>query len=145
MGTRRGLNVGSPDFTTVYRFYDKEGELLYVGISREIGARFDGHRFTQAWWKDVVRAEFEHFLDRVSAAQREKELIQTLRPKHNKQHAEYNRQSRRPVVLHPLLGAAQKGKLPMASMEVLAKRLEHLLEEEAFSTEDRIPYKGRRH
>jgi hypothetical protein len=39
----------------LYRFYDADRELLYVGISRQMTVRWSAHRNTAAWWS---RAEY---------------------------------------------------------------------------------------
>jgi hypothetical protein len=42
---------------TVYRLYDAENNLLYVGATSDIPKRFAEHRRDKAWWPEVVRAE----------------------------------------------------------------------------------------
>lgn len=68
---------------TVYRLYDSEGILLYVGK----GAVFDrmyNHRISTQWFKQVVRVELDHFDTRELAAIAEATQIRDLKPKYNK-------------------------------------------------------------
>jgi hypothetical protein len=72
----------------VYLCFDADDTLLYVGITVSGFERFAGHRKNgSVWTRDVARIEIEHLATRKDAADRERELIQTLHPKHNIQHA----------------------------------------------------------
>jgi hypothetical protein len=74
--------------TSVYRYYDSLGCLIYVGITRQgIGRNFQ-HNMKAEWWPYVVRQEVEHHPTRLAAARREKELIHEFRPPFNKAHNE---------------------------------------------------------
>lgn len=72
--------------TTVYRFYDRAGTLLYVGITGAGRARGEQHSRNAEWWPFVARQEVEHVSNRVIAERREKELIHQFRPPFNTQH-----------------------------------------------------------
>jgi predicted GIY-YIG superfamily endonuclease len=37
----------------VYRLFDREGLLLYVGMTRDVRKRMKSHERTKAWWCDV--------------------------------------------------------------------------------------------
>lgn len=41
----------------VYRLYDANGELLYIGSSDNPEKRWAAHRSTKSWWPQVVRRE----------------------------------------------------------------------------------------
>ena len=69
--------------TTVYRLFDADGVLLYVGISGNPGRRFNEHSGDKAWWPQVARAEMEHFAEREEAEYEERIAIQYERPVHN--------------------------------------------------------------
>lgn len=71
--------------TSVYRYYDRNDLLLYVGITRRGIARNIEHS-SKEWWPFVVRQEVEHYPHRDGAAQHEKHLIRKFRPPFNKQH-----------------------------------------------------------
>lgn len=81
----RDNNTGS-DPTSVYRYYDRIGILIYVGITRQGMGRNAQHNGKAEWWPFVARQEVEHYPTRGAAAMREKELIRGHRPPFNKQH-----------------------------------------------------------
>ncbi len=68
---------------TVYRFFDADDELLWVGVTATRTRRFAQHREQREWWTEIVRAEFEHFGTRAEAEAAEREQIQTLHPRYN--------------------------------------------------------------
>lgn len=74
------------DPTSVYRYYDRHGLLLYVGITRQGIGRNRQHNDKAEWWPFVVRQEVEHLPSRPAALAREKRLIQQHRPPFNRQH-----------------------------------------------------------
>lgn len=82
----------------LYRFFDANGDLLYVGISLSALQRASEHRSDKGWWRDVTRMEVEHHdVDRADLEFMEKEAIRNERPRHNKArspHAEYHHRSR---------------------------------------------------
>lgn len=41
--------------TALYRLYDREGNLLYIGIAKNPEKRFDGHATNTPWWHLVAR------------------------------------------------------------------------------------------
>src|SRR5690554_1450800 len=69
--------------TTLYRFYDKDDRLLYVGITNNFGARFSHHSNLKAWWEDVARSSMEHFPNRKAALAAERAAIVAERPRFN--------------------------------------------------------------
>jgi predicted GIY-YIG superfamily endonuclease len=68
---------------TVYRLYDAERNLLYVGITNNVRARFRWHASNQPWWLSVADVESEEVASREEAIDRELALINALRPRHN--------------------------------------------------------------
>lgn len=68
---------------SVYRCYDSDGRLLYVGITARGVWRNRQHSYRSTWWPRMVRQEWEHFDTRIEALRRENELIATLNPIHN--------------------------------------------------------------
>lgn len=71
--------------TAVYVLLDKDGVVLYVGISINVENRFKAHHIRH-WWPLVASTRIEHFDDHWSAQQRELVLIRDLQPIHNIQH-----------------------------------------------------------
>lgn len=69
--------------TTLYRFYDRDGRLLYVGITEKAWQRFKSHQRSKEWWTDSERAHLEHFETRKEAMRAELHAIKTERPLFN--------------------------------------------------------------
>lgn len=40
----------SPERTALYRLYDADDRLLYVGIAKDVRKRWQAHEQTKAWW-----------------------------------------------------------------------------------------------
>lgn len=72
--------------TSVYRYFDKNGILIYVGITGRGMARNSEHNKTQEWWQYVTRQEVEHYATRRAAHNVEKQLIRQHHPPFNVQH-----------------------------------------------------------
>ena len=70
----------------VYRFYDADREVLYIGITINPPARFTQHQVSKTWWDDVARITLEKHPSRESALLAEREAIITERPHHNIAH-----------------------------------------------------------
>lgn len=47
----------------LYRFYDSERRLLYVGISRHVEVRWSAHRNTAKWWPQAEYVAVSFFPD----------------------------------------------------------------------------------
>jgi predicted GIY-YIG superfamily endonuclease len=71
--------------TALYRFFDADGKLLYLGVSDNLAARFKWHRETQSWWGDVARKTIAWYGTRNKALAAEDYAIKTERPAHNRQ------------------------------------------------------------
>lgn len=71
---------------SLYQYFDRNGLLLYVGITSRGISRNREHNADKSWWKYVARQEVAHFPDRASAISAEKALIVQRRPPFNKQH-----------------------------------------------------------
>lgn len=76
--------------TTLYRFFDANDRLLYVGISNLASRRWAQHEADKPWWSEVARTSVEHFATRKAALEAEKRAIQTEHPKHNVVHNRSN-------------------------------------------------------
>lgn len=73
----------SDEVHTLYRFFDADGDLLYVGITCDPGSRFKQHRRGKSWWHEIARIELEQFSSRVELEQAEREAIPKENPKYN--------------------------------------------------------------
>lgn len=69
--------------TSLYRYFDATGTLLYVGITSRRTIRTLQHAGDKSWWGEVASATFEHYDTRAEAASRELEAIRDERPLHN--------------------------------------------------------------
>lgn len=67
----------------LYRFYDRHGALLYIGLTNDPGRRWQRHSETQPWWYDVARIDIETHPSREAVRAAERAAIQTERPKHD--------------------------------------------------------------
>lgn len=64
----------------LYRHFDKDGALVYVGISNSALKRTMNHRSQSKWFDIVVRIEIERFPDRETALAAEEAAIQNEKP-----------------------------------------------------------------
>lgn len=71
---------------TLYRFYDVEGRLLYVGVTSVGPSRWSDHELHKVWWVRVVRTTVEHYPDRATALAAEQAAILAEQPIHNVVH-----------------------------------------------------------
>jgi predicted GIY-YIG superfamily endonuclease len=69
--------------TAVYRLYDATGQLLYLGITWNLEARWTSHRQKKHWWPQVVRREVVWCVDRRAALAAEWTAITGEKPLHN--------------------------------------------------------------
>lgn len=69
--------------TTLYRLFDADGELLYVGIAGNPGRRFAQHGGEKPWWREVSETTLTHYDTRAEALMAEREAIQTEHPRYN--------------------------------------------------------------
>jgi predicted GIY-YIG superfamily endonuclease len=69
--------------TTLYRLYNADDELLYVGIAGNPGRRFEQHAEDKPWWSEVAATKLEHFATREAACAAEVTAITTEKPRHN--------------------------------------------------------------
>lgn len=67
----------------LYRFFDDDNELLYVGTSTNFGRRLSDHLRHREWAPDIANIEIEHCLTIDEMLDRERIAIQTEHPKYN--------------------------------------------------------------
>ena len=68
--------------TTLYRYFDKDGRLIYVGITRDVWRREAEHSCSH-WFHLSVRKETEEYSSRYKAEQAELQAIQDKKPLYN--------------------------------------------------------------
>lgn len=76
--------------TALYRLYDADSNLLYVGITYHPRHRFISHKRTKNWWPDVARFEITWHSSFDAAQEVEREAITTEQPLHNTRHHPVN-------------------------------------------------------
>lgn len=69
--------------TALYRHFNAEGRLLYVGISLSPTYRLAQHRDASAWFQQIASITVAWFDDRMAALKAEKEAIQSEHPEFN--------------------------------------------------------------
>jgi hypothetical protein len=70
----------------LYRTYDHDGQLLYVGITNNPMGRFRSHEVTKDWWPNVAEIKLATFESRDDLVAAEREAILTEKPLHNVVH-----------------------------------------------------------
>lgn len=69
----------------LYRHFDNEGNLLYVGISLSLVNRLMAHRSGSGWYAQIARVEVEWFDAQREAEEAERVAIHREGPVHNRQ------------------------------------------------------------
>jgi hypothetical protein len=77
--------------TTLYRYYDAQQRLLYVGITCRGAKRAAEHAKTQPWWPRQVWMRSEHFDTWAEAEEAERVAIKAEKPECNEQRWEPRR------------------------------------------------------
>ena len=73
--------------TALYRFFDADENLLYVGITNEPWRRWREHVLAQPWFPQVKHQAITWYDERVSAELAERTAIRREQPRFNKAHA----------------------------------------------------------
>ena len=82
--------MASDSKTDLYRHFDADGNLLYIGVSTSALTRFKQHKHRSSWVDKVRTITIEKYSDRQSAFAAEKDAIEKERPP-------YNYERRKPV------------------------------------------------
>lgn len=67
----------------LYRFYDTDGHLLYVGVTLDPSARWKTHSKDKPWWLDVANITVELYPSRSTVIDAERAAIIAERPRYN--------------------------------------------------------------
>ena len=70
--------------TELYRHFDADGQLLYVGISYRMPGRTNEHARRSSWFAKVARTTTETFPNKRAAMDAELRAIKTERPIYNR-------------------------------------------------------------
>lgn len=70
----------------VYRFYDVEGALLYVGVTKEPYKRWEHHEKKKSWFREMAVITRSFYPDKESSYEAERRAIITERPRYNITH-----------------------------------------------------------
>jgi excinuclease UvrABC nuclease subunit len=68
---------------TLYRFYDTEGVLLYVGITKFFEPRLKQHYKNAEWFFDTASVKLEHYQTRQEVERAETQAIKQESPRYN--------------------------------------------------------------
>jgi hypothetical protein len=69
--------------THLYRHYDFEGRLIYIGVTNNVFRRWDKHKHTSTWADQVATITIEHYPTREAAERAEADAIIAERPRLN--------------------------------------------------------------
>ncbi len=67
----------------MYRLFDAQGDLLYIGMSRNIKERVRGHELKQPWGYQITGATYEAYETRHAASIAERDAIRDEEPRFN--------------------------------------------------------------
>ncbi|MEQ8511188.1 MAG: hypothetical protein RLN67_02400 [Algiphilus sp.] len=73
--------------TTLYRYFDAENRLLYVGVANDFEARDRAHRSASPWYQQKAQATTTQFPTRAEALAAERQAVRNESPLHNEQGA----------------------------------------------------------
>lgn len=68
----------------VYRFFNRRGRLLYIGLAVNARNRLRQHELEKPWWPEVATITLEHHEDWHSAAFAEIDAIRSEKPRYNR-------------------------------------------------------------
>jgi hypothetical protein len=81
----------------LYRFFNSEGVLLYVGITLDPGSRWKTHSKEKPWWLEVATVTVEPWPSREMVLRAERAAIIGEHPKHNVVYNNGNQAAGRPL------------------------------------------------
>lgn len=73
---------------TLYRIYDADGGLLYVGATTNPALRISEHSRRRPWWSTAATITMEHFASWETMIEAESNAIRTEGPKYNQLHSD---------------------------------------------------------
>lgn len=70
---------------TLYRLFNAEGDLLYIGHTGDLTVRLRCHKSDKAWWSEVSRIESVEHWPKEAAIEAERAAIRSESPRYNVQ------------------------------------------------------------
>lgn len=86
-------NIDRQKKYSLYRHYDKNGVILYIGITNNHLIRLITHSKDAPWFYEIATVKIEHYQTREQAAAKEKEAIIKELPLYNIDHVEEHYES----------------------------------------------------
>ncbi|MEW2635403.1 GIY-YIG nuclease family protein [Streptomyces sp. NPDC048389] len=113
--------MAGEDSAALYRLFDEDEQLLYVGVASDPTKRWRFHKRDKPWWRHVRVREIEWFPSRAEALLQEATEIATRRPLYNRHGGwQYLRAPEPPSVLPGfVLPSRGTSKLPAPSTDDL--------------------------
>jgi excinuclease UvrABC nuclease subunit len=105
--------------TGVYRLFDAEGSLLYVGLTCDPDGRWRQHSHQKPWFKSVDRHTVEWHDTRIEARRAEVVAIKTEGPLYNRQDVRHS--EIRDYIPHAALTVTQPARAALDDLILLAK------------------------
>lgn len=87
MSRRIGYKLQMLGGVTLYRFHDRAGRLLYVGITSRQDERWTTHRRIAPWWSQVAHVTCQQYGMEWQALAAERAAIKSEHPLYNKRSA----------------------------------------------------------
>lgn len=124
--------------TALYRFFGKEGDLLYVGITKRLRVRTTEHArdYEDTWWPLVCSRSVEWWPTRGEAGRAERRAIHEERPLHNVLHTPKHRV--------PIKQRVRRGQWDPKRGESLLRTMSERSKGLPFTTADAIAVSGLR-
>lgn len=72
----------------LYRVFNADGDLLYVGATTNPALRFTAHNGAKDWWCQATSITMEHFAEWDRLVLAEAEAIRSENPRYNEQHTD---------------------------------------------------------
>lgn len=86
MNPRAASTTGALSAHYVYRLFDADGRLLYIGATYHVPARLKAHRYNTPWFSEVASVEYQTFPNRRAAFAAEAKAIHAEDPLYNRRH-----------------------------------------------------------
>lgn len=120
-------NITADQPTAVYRFYDADERLLYVGITFHLGMRFAQHERSSEWWRFQRSVKVAWRDSRTVAAAEERTAIRSEKPLYNKsgtrvprpRRVQVDEETRKAIALEVRVEVARSGKTKREVREFL--------------------------